>query len=104
MKINFQQVIKDLDGSNLHDDKFTLGFVWTQALLAPAPNGPSQSQAPGRDAGEHLAKLYTLAQRIHAAKAPLDISPEDAAMLRDRIGLMYNAAAVVGPVWAMLNG
>jgi hypothetical protein len=99
--IDFQKKPLDLDGKPF-DGEPTLGTVATRALLAPTPPGPRGETVTLP--GDQLVKLYAFAQRIHAAKEPMEVSPEELVLLRDKIATAYQNPAVVGPCFGLLSG
>jgi len=52
--------------------------------------------------GDEKLKLYELACKVNAG-GDVELSPEEAALIKKRIGLMFGPA-VVGPAFKILNG
>ena len=102
MEIDFGRTLMSLTGEPLEvmekDKKvpLTLGKASAEALLAPLEKDKLET-------GQKKYEKWKLAGKIIEAKTPLDVTAEDVALLKDRIGLMYSAA-VVGPAYEMLEG
>jgi len=95
MKVDFAQVLKALDGEFLKegDKVITLKMVCQAALL-----GQYQQEQPD---GQEKARRWLLAVTLPIGV--VDITPEDAALLKKVIGYAY-APLVVGQAYEMLNG
>lgn len=99
MKIDFSVPLKNLAGAPLlvrdgdQDVNMTLATAAVEALLAPGQQN---------EAGEQKFRAYQLAQRLYKA-GEVDISPEEASYLKEKIGAHY-VPAVVGPCFVLLNG
>ncbi len=80
MKIDFTQVLKDLDGNAIKglDCDITLGFICVDALLAPLKG---ETERP--NAGDAIRR-YEFAKAIHKGEE-IDLKVEDIALLKDRI-------------------
>ena len=80
MKIDFTQVLKDLDGKEIKgpDGDITLGFICVDALLAPLKG---EMEKP--NAGDTIRR-YEFAKAIHNGEE-LDLKVEDIALLKGRI-------------------
>lgn len=100
MKINFTQVINNLDGTPLKNEKnedLTLGMVCKNALLMSFPDEQSLT-------GEEKLKRYDMAVLIHAAKDDtLDLTAERVAEIKKLVAKFYGPL-VVGQAWKMLEG
>lgn len=99
MKIDFGRPLTALDGEPLTDEKdgaVTLGSVAINALMAEFDEDRTKS-------GEVKLGRWLLAQRIHNADGPRDLTPEEVADIKTRIGTGYGAA-IVGPAYSILNG
>jgi len=101
MKVDFSQVLVGLDGKPMQlqtapdrVEPMTLGRVAIEALLTPNEND--------KDGATKLAR-FNVALRINDARAPMDMSPEDAATLKALIGAMY-PPLIVGRTFEILNG
>lgn len=92
MKINFNQVIKNIKGEEIKD--LTLKSVSVEALLATFADEQSLS-------GEEKAKRYLLATRIYA-NDELDLPVEEVAKVKQLIGKGYGPL-IVGQAWDMLE-
>lgn len=96
MKVNFAATIDDLITGKPHKqgaDDLTLGVIAIEALLAVEPKESVS--------GEDKLARYELAKKVKAGAT--EITPEEAALIKKRIGHFYGPA-VVGPTWALLNG
>jgi len=95
MKVDFAQSLKTLDGEIVKegDKVVTLKAICQAALLGQY----QQEQADGQD----KARRWLLAVTLKDGE--LEITPEDAALLKKVIGYAY-APLVVGQTYAMLNG
>lgn len=104
MKINFSTVLKDMSGAkpliaatdpNEPDKKetMTLAKVACDAIMAEMPDE--------KRSGKQKAEAYELALRIMAGRT-IEISIEEAALIKDRIGKAYGAL-VVGQCWPLLE-
>lgn len=101
MKVNFHQVLRNLEGNPLEDEKLqevTLGKVAITALMNMHEDERALS-------GEEKLKRYDLASAIYALEdgAPFEITVEMVALLKNLINKTYGVA-VVGPAWRMLEG
>ena len=100
MKINFNQVINNLEGQPLKNEKdedLTLGMVCKNALLTSYQDEQSLS-------GEKKLERYDIAMGIHAANlGTLDLPVEKVAEIKRLVAKFYGPL-VVGPAWKMLEG
>lgn len=95
-QIDFSKPITNLDGQPLEEGKGgTLGGACLNVLT-------NQLVGDERMPGEQKAKFFELAVAIHGAKEPLDLSVEDVALLKERVGRAY-PPIIVGRAWAMLD-
>ena len=80
MKIDFTQVLRDLDGKEIKgpDGDITLGFICVDALLAPLKG---EMEKP--NAGDAIRR-YEFAKAIHKGEE-MDLKAEDIALLKGRI-------------------
>lgn len=98
MKLDFNAILVGLDGKPmLGKDKTeaTLKEVAVEALMAVTENDRGAS-------GEDKFKNYELAAKVYAG-GEIEITPEQAALLKRRIGECYGPV-VVGPAYKLLNG
>ncbi len=97
MKINFLTPILDLKGKPIPNGEtaLTLGDVVITAMFATTPDDQS---APAHKKVKQF-KLALLAE----AGGEAEISSEDAAFLKERIGKVYNAL-VVGRAFELIEG
>lgn len=91
MKVDVDTTLKHIDGNDL---PLTLKKACIEALMAQTQDD--------RASGEVKFKRYELAVKVNSG-ATVDISPEEAAMLKDLIGKVYGPG-VVGPAYKLLNG
>jgi hypothetical protein len=85
MKRNFDAPLTDFDGKPFEDGS-TLKTICMAALVSAA-DGDQQAK------GEDKVKLFQLAQRIHAGGV-IDVTSEDIATLKGRIGKLFGVVAV----------
>ncbi len=80
MKIDFTQVLKDLDGKAIKgpDGDITLGFICVDALLAPLKG---ETERPNAD---DTIRKYEFAKAIHKGEE-MDLKAEDIVLLKGRI-------------------
>lgn len=80
MKIDFTQVLKDLDGKEIKgpDGDITLGFICVDALLAPLKGETEKPNAAD------TIRWYEFAKAIHKGEE-MDLKAEDIALLKGRI-------------------
>lgn len=97
MKINFDAVLHHIDGKPLktQESEMTLKTASVESLMAIIRE---DEQATG---AVKLAR-YELAVKVNAG-GEVDLTPEEAAILKDRIGKVFGVA-VVGPAYKLLNG
>jgi hypothetical protein len=95
VKVNFSQVLIDLEGSPIVDNgkPVTLGAITAQALLAADPNTP--------ESGDDKARAYDIATRVYRA-GEVEVSVEDVALMKKKIG-QFMTAIVVGQTFRMLE-
>jgi hypothetical protein len=94
MKRNFSTPILKIDGTAF-DDKPTLATVSFMALTANLPGDD-------RMTGEQKVKLYKLAHLVVHAGGVKEVTAEDIALLKDRIGKAFGVL-VVGAAWDLLE-
>ena len=95
MKVNFSQVLLDLEGNALKDGgkDVTLGAMAAQALLAADPNTP--------ESGEEKARAYDVATKVYRG-GEVELSVEDVSLTKKKIG-QHMTAIVVGQAFRMLE-
>lgn len=103
MKIDFSQTINNLDGVHMQTRldaervvPLTLAHVVIESLLAADESAKHTS-------GARKAELFALALRVHAATEPIDLTPEQVTMIRERVGAVCTTL-VCGRAFEMLNG
>ena len=94
MKIEFNRELKTLDGESMkmNDKPLTLRSASVEALLIPKQG----------DSGTDKAKSYALAMKIHQSNGQVDLTIDEAAELKKRIGENMTPL-VVGQAWEMLD-
>lgn len=102
MKIDFSQKLQSFDGRDiaLSEDGSsiaTLRWVVTEALMAPAKQG---DHIPGGS----MVERYDLAAKIHNADRPLDVTVEQAAMIKKLIPLRFSMPVVAAPALKLMEG
>ena len=101
MKIDFSTKINTIHGTPFQVPNgeggtrdMELKDVCVEALYTPNPQSP--------DSGAEKFRLHQLAVKLHRG-GEIEISPEDVALVKDKIGTLYGAN-VVGPAYEILNG
>jgi hypothetical protein len=98
MKIDFSTPLLGLSGAPLlvqdngEQVPMTLAIAAVEGLMHESEG----------DAGEVRAACWRLARAVHRA-AEVDLTPEEAALVKLKIGALY-PPAVVGPAYELLNG
>ena len=94
MKIEFNQELKTFDGETLqmNDKPLTLRRAAVESLLIPK----------GGDDGDKKAENCALAMKIHQSNGQIDLTIDEAAELKKRIGENMTPL-VVGQAWEMLD-
>lgn len=98
MKININQKLKNLEGTQLKNETgkdLDLREVMLQSLL-------SMLEGDDRMAGGDKVKIWVISQKIHNSKDELEIDVEDLALIKERIGKMF-MPIVVGQAWEMIG-
>jgi len=104
MKIEFGQVLRTMDGEPLQEgdprkpDKtrdLTLGRAAINSLLADIEGE--------RQTGAQKFDRFKLAMRIGNEEDPIEMTVGDAALIKERAGIVYPTYAV-GLIWTMLEG
>lgn len=101
MKIDFSHVFHGLDDKPLlrEDGKpWTLADVSITALLRDTREEAERAPLPA----EQKFKHGLLAEKIAKAKEPLDITVEEAALLKHRIGEIFTSLFVM-TAWRLLD-
>ena len=102
MKIDFSRAFHGLDDKPLlkeDETTWTLRDVATMALLRDTREEAERTPLPA----EQKFKLGLLAEKITKAEEPLDITVEEAALLKRRIGDIFTTLFVM-LAWRMLEG
>ncbi len=99
MKINFSTVLNDLNDNPL---QFAEGGTLRPMELRDSAIEALMSTSNSLPDGEAKFKVYELAKRLHEG-GDIDLKPEEAALLKEKIGVAYGAN-VVGPSYELLNG
>lgn len=94
MKVDFSRKLSNLDGS-IADDAPSLSEVVLKALLEDLRGDEVQS---GKDKFDRAL----LAQRIHQSDGEADVTAEEVAMIKDRVGRAYPPLAVLR-AWTILE-
>ena len=98
MKIDFTQPLSGLNGEPMKDETgkdILLSAPCINSLLAT-------SQSEQMEPIEKLAR-WVLAQKITKATAPVDLTIEEVAKIKDLTG-KYMPTLIMGSVWQMLEG
>lgn len=98
MKVDFAQNMTMLDGEPMRrsitdEQPATLAWVSITALLADSD-----------DSVDAKVRAFSLAKRINEALGPVDLTPEEVIVVRDRIGKVFKSVTVVARAVEMLNG
>ena len=101
MKINFRQPFVNLDGSPLLTaDGKAPDLISTKVLDALLMPPTTQLDNVG---GQDKITRYQLAQKIYSATAEVDITVEEAALIKQLIGRFFGPL-VVAQTWALIDG
>ncbi len=97
MKINFTQKIKAFDGREIAvtsdgTETATLGWVVIEALMH-APDAGGGARLSGND----IIGRHKLAARIHGASEPIEVTVEDAALIKRLIPERWQVPAIAAP-------
>jgi hypothetical protein len=97
MKINFDAFLIHLDGKPLTDKNgdVNLKTVAVESLMVVIESDRTTK-------GEVKFMRYKLAEKVNSG-GEVELTPEEAAMLKQRIGDVFGTA-VVGPAFKLLNG
>lgn len=97
MKIKIDEAIKTLDGKPIKEgkDPVTVKDILLQACTA-------QLQEDAQMPGVKKFELYNLANKINGQKKDIELTVEEIATLKDRVGKAFNVL-VVGQVWTILE-
>lgn len=100
MKIDVNETLKALSGETLMDTdskgtaiEATIKAAIVNALLTPAKS----------DNGIDKVKKYDLANRVYKAENEIELTVEEAALIKERVGEAFGAI-VVGQIWGLLDG
>lgn len=112
MKIDFRQIIHQLDGKPVKvgerkDRDWTLADVAVNALDgAPSKKDPRTGQPiPGEEIeGTEKHRRGQLQDRIYRAKEPIQVDAKDVALIKDLIAKVYPSPRIVYQTWEMLEG
>jgi hypothetical protein len=102
MKIDFSSAITELDGSLAKDGEkvVTLATLAVNALINTLADAAGRAEQLDAEMKVRLAKL---AQDIHCAgDKALDLTVEDIALIKQRIGRAFSQVAVMR-AWALLD-
>ena len=98
MLINVVDNEPDANGrQKITPKKITLRDAITSSLLSDGADG-----RPSTIAGAEKARRYFLATKIHQAKEQVELSVDDAKLIKDEIGKVY-PPLVVGQAYAVLD-
>lgn len=100
MMVDFLKTIRTIDGEEMKLARpgrepvpMTLALVAIEALLSDDPDA----------GGAEKVERFVIASRIQAAAAPVDLAPEAATLIRERIGKMC-PTLICGRAFELLNG
>lgn len=99
MQFNLGQAFVDIEGKTIVDEQgvpFTIGSAAINSLLASFDDEKNLS-------GEDKLKRWELAMSIKNGSIPMEITVEDASLLKKLIAKAYSTM-VVGQAWKMLEG
>jgi hypothetical protein len=102
VKVDFSAPILNMQGNEpleFRDGKLTLGDCAIEALIGTLVEANGQ---PEQLAGMDKNRNALLAMKIAEAKEPIEISIEDAGLLKERIGRFWNPLPVAR-AWALLE-
>jgi len=99
MKIDFGQELLGIDGKPIMDpqsqEAIRLNSVCINALMG-------QLEEDSKVAGEKKLARWTLACRVQNGKGPIDMTAEEIADIKDRVGKAF-APVIVGPAFLALD-
>lgn len=100
MKVNFDYVFRQISGEeipnpNKTSEHFTLRLAAVNALVAANPKE--------QISGDEKVKRYLLATRIFSGDDELELTAEEAALVKKVIGDGFGAV-IVGQAWGLLDG
>ncbi len=96
MKIDFSQVLTDLESKPIKTDEgeLTLERVAVSALLQPAKD----------ESGDTKYAKYKLIKAIHGATEPVELKAEEVSTIKAAIGSSSFTAIVTGQAWDLIEG
>lgn len=101
MKIQFNQILKDLDGENMQEatpkgnKDLTLKSACVNALFVELQDE--------RTSGKDKLERYALALKIHNSNDEVELKVEEFALLKNRVGKLY-LPLIVGRVYEIIEG
>lgn len=95
MKINIDTPIKNLDGKPL-DEGATFRKLALQACVMPVRGDDTAT-------GEQRLSVYRLSQKLNAGDQEIDLTIEEAKILKDRLLLTYPSPLVYGRMCEVLG-
>jgi hypothetical protein len=102
VKVDFDAVIKDMDGVPIPDARRTEGEPRVLTLKAVCVNGLLATETDKNVSGQEKLRRFNLAQRVNAG-GEQNLSAEDVTLIKDRVGAFY-VTLVVGRAFALLDG
>lgn len=104
MKIDFTQSLVGYDNNILmvaKDEPARLGALAIQALMSPPLN---EERRPVSLSGGEILRRDALARLIYAADGPIELSVEDAALIKSLLPKVILAPMYVAPALRLLDG
>ena len=95
MRIDFSQVLQDLNGTPIktEDASLTLEQVAVSSLLQPAKD----------ETGDTKYAKYKLIKAIHGATEPVELKAEEVSQVKRAIGESQFTALVTGQAWDLIE-
>lgn len=108
MKVDFSQILKELDGSNIEETKRdengknvkTGELVTLSKIAVNALQNPDEKVTDGNE----KMRRNKLSKRIYDAESLIDLKVEEVALIKELINKAYASPLVVGQTWEMLEG
>ena len=102
MKVDFDAVIKDLDGVPMSDARTAAGDGRLLTLKTVCVNGLLATETDKNIPGQQKLARFRLAEQINAG-GEQNLSAEDVALIKERVGAFY-VTLVVGRAFGLLDG
>lgn len=101
MKIDFSRQLKTLEGQPLKDGDRIITLEWAATTALLSGDGPAASPVSSATGEEKLSR-WKLAQRIHGATDPVEMTVEEVSLIKKLIAPNF-AVIVVGQAFELLE-